>query len=67
MANFLRMQIAGEFDWEVKSIGVDGAGSMQPTYSMGANWPLYVMLAYPESVESARAEIEVYLTNMGDM
>lgn len=67
VANFLRMQIAGEFDWEVKSIGVDGAGSMQPTYSMGANWPLYVMLAYPESVESARAEIEMYLTNMGDM
>ena len=58
---FLRMQLMDGIDWEVESISVDGAGSMQPTYSMGANWPLYVMLPYDASVANATAKIKEYL------
>lgn len=59
---FIRMQLNDGTKWKVESIAVDGAGSMQGTYSMGANRPLYVMLAYPESVAAAQAKIKECLT-----
>ncbi|MBQ8985583.1 LCP family protein [Candidatus Saccharibacteria bacterium] len=62
ISSFIRMQLNDGTKWEVESISVDGAGSMQGTYSMGANRPLYVMLAYPESVENASKKIQEYLT-----
>ncbi|MDO4752896.1 MAG: LCP family protein [Candidatus Saccharibacteria bacterium] len=63
ITSFIRMQLNDGTKWEVESISIDGAGSMQGTYSMGANRPLYVMLAYPESVETAKAKIQEYLVN----
>jgi len=63
ITSFIRMQLNDGKKWEVESISIDGAGSMQGTYSMGANRPLYVMLAYPESVEAAQAKIHEYLVN----
>ena len=44
-------------EWHIETISVDGTGSMQPTYSMGANLPLYVMIPNEQSVERARIEI----------
>lgn len=61
ITSFIRMQLSDGIKWQVESISVDGAGSMQGTYSMGANRPLYVMLAYPESVANATAKINEYL------
>ena len=61
VSDFIRLQLLNRPKWQVESIAVDGSGSMQPTYSMGANWPLYVMLAYPESVEKATAKINEYM------
>ena len=57
------MQLNDGINWKTESISVDGAGSMQGTYSMGVNRPLYVMLAYPESVEAAKTKIQEYLVN----
>lgn len=59
--DFIRMQLGGKINWQVESIAVDGAGAMLPTYSMGANLPLYVMNAYPESVAAAQEKINEYL------
>lgn len=61
IADFVRMQLSNGTAWTVESISVDGAGSMQGTYSMGASRPLYVMLAYPESVAAAQEKIAEYL------
>ncbi len=59
---FLRMQLSGEVNWQVESISVDGAGTYAPTYSMGANLPLYVMEPSPETVAVAQNKINEYLS-----
>lgn len=58
---FIRMQLGRGTNWDVKSISIEGTGSMQGTYSMGANRPLYVMIANPDSVVNAQAKIKEYL------
>ncbi|MBQ2672496.1 LCP family protein [Candidatus Saccharibacteria bacterium] len=58
---FIRMQLANSTKWKVESISVDGTGTMLPTYSMGANRPLYVMIPNDESVASATNRINQYL------
>ena len=62
ISSFIRMQLGQGIDWKVESISVDGTGSMQGTYSMGASRPLYVMLADPASVANATAKIQAYLS-----
>ena len=59
---FIRMQLTNPIKWQTESISIDGAGSMQPTYSMGANRPLYVMLASEDSIATAKNKINEYLT-----
>lgn len=59
---FIRMQLTNPIKWQTESISIDGAGSMQPTYSMGANRPLYVMLASEDSITTAKNKINEYLT-----
>ncbi|MBR5938943.1 LCP family protein [Candidatus Saccharibacteria bacterium] len=61
VTSFIRVQLGASKNWKVESISIDGAGNMLPTYSMGANLPLYVMDAYPESVANAKAKITKYL------
>lgn len=61
VADFIRMQLLNGIDWKVKSISVDGTGTYEPTYSMGANLPLYVMIPSDESVKKAVDEINEYL------
>lgn len=43
--------------WDIETISVDGTGSTQPTYSMGASLPLYVMIPNEESIAQAREQI----------
>ena len=63
VTKFIRMQLADSADWKVESIAVDGTGTMAPTYSMGANLPLYVMIPHAESVDNAVNKINEYLKN----
>ncbi|MDO4526641.1 MAG: LCP family protein, partial [Candidatus Saccharibacteria bacterium] len=58
---FIQMQLGSGMKWQVESISVDGTGSMQGTYSMGANRPLYVMIPNQDSVNNAKAKIAEYL------
>ncbi len=61
ITDFIRLQLDKSIKWEVESIYVNGAGSYQPTYSMGANRPLYVMITYPDSLNSAKTKIAEYM------
>ena len=61
ITTFIRMQLANQTNWKVESIGVTGEGTMLPTYTMGENWPLYVMIADENSVKEATAQINEYL------
>lgn len=63
ISSFIRMQLSNGTNWQVESISVDGTGSMQGTYSMGANRPLYVMIPNQDSVNNATAKIREYLAN----
>ena len=58
---FIRMQLTNAIDWKVESISVDGTGTYQPTYSMGANRPLYVLIPNAASVDIAAQKIGEYL------
>ena len=63
ISSFIRMQLNEGISWDVESIAVDGTGSMQGTYSMGANRPLYVMIPNTDSVNNATNKINEYLTD----
>ncbi|MBR0480017.1 LCP family protein, partial [Candidatus Saccharibacteria bacterium] len=58
---FIRMQLLNSIKWNVESIAVDGTGTYAPTYSMGANRPLYVMMPSEASVLNATTKINEYL------
>ena len=62
ISSFIRIQLNDGIKWEVESILVDGTGSMQGTYSMGAGRPLYVMIPAAESVVNATNKINEYLS-----
>lgn len=61
ISSFIRMQLSGGTKWQVKSIAIDGTGTMLPTYSMGANLPLYVMIPSDATVAEAQKLIDEYL------
>ncbi|MBR3269961.1 LCP family protein [Candidatus Saccharibacteria bacterium] len=61
ISSFIRMQLNDGKSWEVESIAVNGTGSMQGTYSMGANRPLYVMIPDQATVNNATTKIREYL------
>ena len=44
--------------WDIETIAVDGTGQRQPTYSMGANTYLYVMIPNEETVKAAKEKIK---------
>ena len=48
--------------WSVESISLDGEGAMLPTYSMGYDLPLYVMIPNEETVNNAKNKINEYLS-----
>ena len=47
--------------WNVESISLDGTGAMLPTYSMGSNLPLYVMIPDENTIKIAKQKINEYL------
>lgn len=57
----IRTQLMDNPHWKVESIAIDGTGTMLPTYSMGANLPLYVMIPSEETVSKAQNKINEYL------
>lgn len=59
---YIRMQLGSPKNWQVESISIDGAGNMLPTYSMGSNLPLYVMIAHSDSISAAQGKISEYLS-----
>ncbi len=61
VSSFVRMQLLNNIKWQVESIAVDGTGTYEPTYSMGANRLLYVMIPSEETVKNARNKIYEYL------
>ena len=61
ITEFVRMQLSDGAKWRVESISVDGTGAMEPTYSMGANLPLYVMIPDEATVTNSTNKINEYL------
>jgi len=61
VSSFIRMQLTNPVNWQVESIAVDGTGTYEPTYSMGANRPLYVMIPDVNTVTNAKNKINQYL------
>lgn len=61
VSSLIRMQLLDNPSWKVESIAIDGTGTMLPTYSMGANWPLYVMIPSDETITNAQNKINAYL------
>ena len=61
ITEFIRMQLQNPLNWKVESISVNGTGAMEPTYSMGANLPLYVMIPDNATVINATNKINEYL------
>lgn len=60
ITNFARSQLNSMRKWSVESIQLDGTGSMQPTYSMGAQ-KLYVMIPDQATITATQAKIREYL------
>ena len=58
---FINMQLEKSIKWEIESIGLDGDGLMEPTYSVGPDEPLYVMVPFEESMQNAKDKINEYL------
>ncbi|MBR2753674.1 LCP family protein [Candidatus Saccharibacteria bacterium] len=66
VASFIRLQLTQGIKWQVESVSVDGTGTYEPTYSMGINRPLYVLIPSDSSVENVRNKINSYLANEPD-
>lgn len=62
ITSFIQMQLDDLTKWQIESIGLDGYGLMEPTYSMGADEPLYVMVPFDESMQEAKDKINSYMT-----
>ena len=58
--DLVRMQIAEGGEWNISSLSVDGAGSMERTYSMGKRL-LSVLIPYAGSVNKAKSMIKSIL------
>ena len=56
-----KYELSNLTSWTVESISLDGEGAMLPTYSMGEDLPLYVMIPNEETVNNAKAKIKEYL------
>ncbi len=61
ISGFVRMQLIDGVKWNIESIAIDGDGTYEPTYSMGENLPLYVMIPYEDSALSVKNKIIEYL------
>lgn len=60
IVELVRMQITDGAEWKVTSVGIDGCGSMERTYSMGKTL-LSVLIPYAGSVNKAESMINSVL------
>lgn len=63
ITDFIRLQLQEQPKWKVESIAVNGTGAMLPTYSMGSNLPLYVMIPDEATVVEAKTKIDAVINN----
>lgn len=59
--DFVRLQLQEQPKWKTESIAINGTGTMLPTYSMGYNLPLYVMIPDESTIANAESKIAEYL------
>lgn len=60
LVDLIRYEMKHRTNWDVESIALDGSGSYEATYSMGAR-ELYVMIPDESTIERAEAKIAAYL------
>ncbi len=61
LTKFLKKQLNEMPSWTIDNYAVDGSGGKKPTYSMGANRYLYVMIPNQDSVNTAKQKINAVL------
>ena len=57
ITDLIKWQIDGMYSWDIETISLDGSNAFDYTYSY-KNQKLYVMMPYPESVNSAKEKIK---------
>ena len=57
ITDLIKWQIDGMYGWNIETISLDGSNAFDYTYSY-KNQKLYVMMPYPESVNSAKEKIK---------
>ena len=57
ITDLIKWQIDGMYKWNIETISLDGKNAFDYTYSY-KNQKLYVMIPYPESIESAKEKIK---------
>ena len=60
ITDLIKWQIDGMYKWNIETISLDGSNAFDYTYSY-KNQKLYVMMPYPESVNSAKEKINSVL------
>ena len=66
ITDFIRLQLQEQPKWKIESIAVNGTGAMLPTYSMGSNLPLYVMIPDEATVVNTKNKVDEYLGNQSE-
>lgn len=61
MTKFIKEQMDDLSNWEIDNYSVDGTGSSQPTYSMGSNIKLSVMIPNEDTIKVAQQKINEVL------
>ena len=61
ITSFAKHELSNMKKWSVESISLDGTGAMLPTYSMGSNLNLYVMIPDENTINIAKQKINEYL------
>ena len=57
ISNIVKMQLESMPKWKISEFSLTGTDAERPTYSMGSQLPLYVMLPDNNSIEKAKNEI----------
>lgn len=60
ITDLIKWQIDGMYSWDIETISLDGSNAFDYTYSY-KNQKLYVMMPYPESVNSVKEKINSVL------
>ena len=61
LTSFVKYELTNLDKWSVESISLDGTGAYAPTYSMGSDLELYVMIPDENTINIAKEKIQEYL------